>query len=76
MTPKYRSIILGVAVCAAMLARSAASAIETRATTVQHGVRRREIQPGEDQTARIWLFHCHISDHMAGGMVTRYKVNR
>lgn len=23
----------------------------------------------------IWLFHCHISDHMAGGMVTRYQVN-
>lgn len=22
----------------------------------------------------IWLFHCHISDHMAGGMVTRYTV--
>lgn len=22
----------------------------------------------------IWLYHCHISDHMAGGMVTRYEV--
>jgi FtsP/CotA-like multicopper oxidase with cupredoxin domain len=22
----------------------------------------------------IWLFHCHISDHMAGGMVARYQV--
>jgi len=22
----------------------------------------------------IWLFHCHVSDHMAGGMVTRYQV--
>jgi manganese oxidase len=22
----------------------------------------------------IWLFHCHISDHMAAGMVTRYQV--
>jgi FtsP/CotA-like multicopper oxidase with cupredoxin domain len=22
----------------------------------------------------IWLFHCHISDHMAAGMVTRYEV--
>jgi manganese oxidase len=22
----------------------------------------------------IWLFHCHISDHMAGGMVTSYEV--
>ena len=21
-----------------------------------------------------WLFHCHVSDHMAGGMVTRYTV--
>lgn len=22
----------------------------------------------------IWLYHCHVSDHMAGGMVARYKV--
>lgn len=22
----------------------------------------------------IWLFHCHISDHMEGGMVARYEV--
>jgi FtsP/CotA-like multicopper oxidase with cupredoxin domain len=22
----------------------------------------------------IWLFHCHLSDHMAGGMVARYQV--
>jgi FtsP/CotA-like multicopper oxidase with cupredoxin domain len=22
----------------------------------------------------IWLFHCHISDHMMGGMMTRYQV--
>ena len=22
----------------------------------------------------VWLFHCHVSDHMAGGMVTRYQV--
>jgi len=22
----------------------------------------------------IWLFHCHTSDHMAAGMVTRYQV--
>jgi len=22
----------------------------------------------------IWLFHCHMSDHMARGMVARYKV--
>ena len=21
-----------------------------------------------------WLFHCHVSDHMAGGMMTRYTV--
>jgi manganese oxidase len=21
-----------------------------------------------------WLFHCHVTDHMAGGMVTRYRV--
>jgi hypothetical protein len=23
----------------------------------------------------IWLFHCHVSDHMDGGMVARYQVN-
>ncbi len=22
----------------------------------------------------IWLFHCHVDDHLAGGMVTRYQV--
>jgi hephaestin len=22
----------------------------------------------------IWLFHCHVSDHMEGGMVARYQV--
>jgi FtsP/CotA-like multicopper oxidase with cupredoxin domain len=22
----------------------------------------------------VWLFRCHISDCMSGGMVTRYKV--
>jgi hephaestin len=22
----------------------------------------------------IWLFHCHVSDHMAGGMVARYEI--
>jgi len=39
------------------------------------------LSPGQMETVDmipdnpgIWLFHCHISDHMAGGMVTRYKV--
>ncbi len=22
----------------------------------------------------IWLYHCHVSDHMMGGMVARYTV--
>jgi hephaestin len=22
----------------------------------------------------IWLFHCHVSEHMDSGMVTRYEV--
>ena len=22
----------------------------------------------------VWLFHCHVADHMAGGMMTRYTV--
>lgn len=22
----------------------------------------------------VWLFHCHVDDHLAGGMVTRYEV--
>ena len=25
-------------------------------------------------TPGIWLFHCHISDHMLAGMVARYEV--
>jgi len=24
----------------------------------------------------IWLYHCHISDHMLAGMVGRYEVER
>ena len=24
----------------------------------------------------IWLFHCHLSDHMEGGMVARYEVRK
>lgn len=23
-----------------------------------------------------WLYHCHVTDHMAGGMVGFYKVAR
>jgi hephaestin len=22
----------------------------------------------------IWMFHCHVSDHMTGGMMTHYQV--
>jgi FtsP/CotA-like multicopper oxidase with cupredoxin domain len=22
----------------------------------------------------IWLFHCHVNDHIRAGMLTRYKV--
>jgi hypothetical protein len=39
------------------------------------------LSPGQMETVDmvpdnpgIWLYHCHISDHMAGGMVARYKV--
>jgi manganese oxidase len=39
------------------------------------------LSPGQMETVDmipdnpgIWLFHCHVSDHMAGGMVARYKV--
>jgi FtsP/CotA-like multicopper oxidase with cupredoxin domain len=39
------------------------------------------LSPGQVETVDMipdnlgtWLFHCHISDHMVGGMVTRYKV--
>ena len=24
--------------------------------------------------AGIWLFHCHVNDHIRAGMLTRYKV--
>ncbi|MEU7095650.1 multicopper oxidase domain-containing protein [Kitasatospora aureofaciens] len=27
-------------------------------------------QPGD------WIYHCHVTDHMMGGMVGRYKVIR
>jgi len=22
----------------------------------------------------VWLFHCHVNDHLTAGMVTRYAV--
>jgi FtsP/CotA-like multicopper oxidase with cupredoxin domain len=52
-------------------------------SVVQHGHRTDVIplSPGQMETVDmipdnpgIWLLHCHISDHMAGGMVTRYRV--
>ena len=24
----------------------------------------------------IWLFHCHVADHITAGMLTRYRVDR
>ena len=24
--------------------------------------------------AGLWMFHCHVSDHMEGGMVAMYRV--
>ena len=24
--------------------------------------------------AGVWLFHCHVNEHLVGGMVTRYRV--
>jgi FtsP/CotA-like multicopper oxidase with cupredoxin domain len=41
------------------------------------------LSPGQMETVDmiadnpgIWLFHCHISDHMAGGMTARYNVTQ
>jgi FtsP/CotA-like multicopper oxidase with cupredoxin domain len=52
--------------------------------TVIQGTHRTDVialSPGQMETVDmipdnpgIWLFHCHVSDHMAGGMVTRYEV--
>ena len=52
--------------------------------TVLSGGRRTdvvEVTPAQMVTADmvpddpgIWLFHCHVSDHMDGGMVARYQV--
>jgi hephaestin len=30
-----------------------------------------DMQPDD---AGIWLFHCHINDHIKAGMLTRYEV--
>ena len=24
----------------------------------------------------IWLFHCHVNDHITAGMLTRYQVTK
>jgi hephaestin len=31
-----------------------------------------DMQPDD---AGIWLFHCHINDHIKAGMLTRYEVD-
>jgi len=28
----------------------------------------------ESDIAGTWMFHCHVADHMASGMMTRYTV--
>ena len=28
----------------------------------------------EPDSVGTWLFHCHVNDHLAGGMVTRFTV--
>jgi hephaestin len=30
-----------------------------------------DMQPDDSGT---WLYHCHVNDHIAAGMITRYKV--
>jgi len=55
-----------------------------RAGTEQHAERpdQRETaaQPGFLDTSRdgltrqFWLYHCHVNDHIAGGMAALYRV--
>jgi manganese oxidase len=33
-----------------------------------------EVVDMRPDNAGTWLFHCHVTDHMAGGMMTRYTV--
>lgn len=33
-----------------------------------------EVVDMRPDNAGTWLFHCHVTDHMAAGMMTRYKV--
>jgi FtsP/CotA-like multicopper oxidase with cupredoxin domain len=33
-----------------------------------------EVVDMRPDVAGTWLFHCHVADHMAGGMMTRYVV--
>lgn len=33
-----------------------------------------EIVDMQPENVGTWMFHCHVTDHMAGGMMTRYQV--
>jgi hephaestin len=33
-----------------------------------------EVVDMKPYNAGVWMFHCHVADHMAAGMVTRYTV--
>ena len=34
-----------------------------------------EVVDMQPDNVGTWLFHCHVTDHMAGGMITRYMVS-
>jgi FtsP/CotA-like multicopper oxidase with cupredoxin domain len=33
-----------------------------------------EVVDMRPDVAGTWMFHCHVANHMAGGMMTRYVV--
>jgi FtsP/CotA-like multicopper oxidase with cupredoxin domain len=45
-----------------------------RADTVEVFPATTEVVDMRPDNPGVWLFHCHVSDHMAGGMMTRYVV--
>ena len=46
----------------------------SRTDTVELFPATTEVVDMRPDVAGTWLFHCHVADHMAGGMMTRYVV--
>lgn len=47
----------------------------SRTDTVELFPATTEVVDMQPDNVGVWLFHCHVTDHMAGGMMARYRVS-